>query len=458
MDIEKAFKRFLIKEPFYGLFCLSLPKKIDNNITQTMCVCRKGINCELCVNSDFWSTLTDNQQIALLKHEMLHICFQHILMSESFSDPKLFNMAADLEVNSYIDDLPEGGLTPSKMNLPKQKGTKYYYDYLSQDNNKDNNKDNNSDRGNSDSSNSTSNNEDNDNDDKEEDDSDNTDEKNPDNKSSNEEDNKENEDENENENDNQQSQNSDNSSEEQQQYDNSKTPSDIKPLDSHEPWKDFKNIPEPTKQLIKNQIDNTIKRTAEECSKQRGTVPSELSQIIEKLNKKKPEIFNWKAYFRRMLGSIYDINIKSTRRKESLRFEGSMGIQHKKKVSMLVAIDTSASVSNKELAEFFNEIFYIWKAGARITIVECDADIHKIYEYQGKLIDSVTGRGGTDFNPPVDYYIKHKKDYASLIYFTDGECELPAKHPSGIIWIITSGGYHQDYPGKTIYIPKEIEQ
>ena len=47
-----------------------------------------------------------------------------------------------------------------------------------------------------------------------------------------------------------------------------------------------------------------------------------------------------------MLGSIYDINTKSTRRKESLRFEGSMGIQHKKKVSMLVAIDTSASVSD----------------------------------------------------------------------------------------------------------------
>lgn len=425
MDIEKAFKRFLIKEPFYGLFCLSLPKKIDNNITQTVCVCRKGINCELCVNSDFWSTLTDNQQIALLKHEMLHICFQHILMSESFSDPKLFNMAADLEVNSYIDDLPEGGLIPSKMNLPKEKGTKYYYDYLSQDNN-------------SKSSNSVcSNDDDEDNNDKEDEDGDENDLNNDNNP---------------------QSQNSDNSSEEQQQYDNSKTPSDIKPLDSHEPWKDFKNISEPTKQLIKNQIDNTIKRTAEECSKQRGTVPSELSQIIEKLNKKKPEIFNWKAYFRRMLGSIYDINIKSTRRKESLRFEGSMGIRHKKKVSMLVAIDTSASVSDKELAEFFNEIFYIWKAGARITIVECDADIHKIYEYQGKLIDSVTGRGGTDFNPPVDYYIKHKKDYASLIYFTDGECDLPAKHPSGIIWIITSGGYHQDYPGKTIYIPKEIEQ
>lgn len=61
----------------------------------------------------------------------------------------------------------------------------------------------------------------------------------------------------------------------------------------------------------------------------------------------------------------------------------------------------------------------------------------------------------TDFNPPVEYYIKHKKDYASLIYFTDGECSLPQKSPSGMVWVITSNGCHQEYPGKVVYIPKE---
>ena len=61
----------------------------------------------------------------------------------------------------------------------------------------------------------------------------------------------------------------------------------------------------------------------------------------------------------------------------------------------------------------------------------------------------------TNFNPPIEYYIKHKKDYASLIYFTDGECSLPQKSPSGMVWIITSNGCHQEYPGKTVYIPQE---
>ena len=64
----------------------------------------------------------------------------------------------------------------------------------------------------------------------------------------------------------------------------------------------------------------------------------------------------------------------------------------------------------------------------------------------------------TDFNPPVEYFKKHHKDYASLIYFTDGEAPLPDSHPSGMVWVITSNGMHQDYPGKTIYIPKTIKQ
>lgn len=61
----------------------------------------------------------------------------------------------------------------------------------------------------------------------------------------------------------------------------------------------------------------------------------------------------------------------------------------------------------------------------------------------------------TDFNPPVDYYLKHKKEFASLIYFTDGYADLPQRNPSGMVWVISSNGCHQDFPGKAIYIPED---
>ena len=187
----------------------------------------------------------------------------------------------------------------------------------------------------------------------------------------------------------------------------------------------------------------------------RGVIPGELQEIINKLLTPKPRIFDWKAYFRRMLGSIYDVNIKKTRRKESIRFPGAAGIKHKKKVSILVAVDTSGSVNNKELNEFFNEINHIYKAGARITILECDSKIAANYEYNGMWTGKIHGRGGTDFQPAIDYYRKHIRDYAALVYFTDGECRIPLNVPRDTIWVITSAGNHnQKYPGKTLFIPK----
>ena len=412
MDIEKSFKRLLIKNPFYGLFCLSLPKRITTSIP-TLCVMKKGINCELCINPDFWAEHTDDEQIALLQHELSHICLQHMFLYDSFADHKTFNISADMEVNSYIENLPKDACKASDIGLQDGLGTKAYYEALTKNQQQQQAKNpqkhcNGGQGGNSSQQ------------------------------------------------QNNQSQ-PDDSSEEGNQ--DSSYPDNLpqakKPIGSHAPWKDFKDIPEATKQLMQNNINSIVKSTAEQVEKQRGTIPAEFQELIEKLREKKPEIFNWKAYFRRMLGSIYDVNIKSTRRKQSKRFEGAAGIQHKKKVSILVAIDTSGSVSSKELQDFFSEIEYIHKAGARVTILECDARINKIVEYDGKHIPAIVGRGGTSFDPPVNYYIKHKKDYASLIYFTDGECSLPTKRPSGMVWVITSNGCHQEYPGKVVYIPPE---
>ena len=61
---------------------------------------------------------------------------------------------------------------------------------------------------------------------------------------------------------------------------------------------------------------------------------------------------------------------------------------------MLLAIDTSGSVSDAELKEFMNEIHHIYKAGVDITIVQCDTRITSIKPYTGKHELEVQGRGG----------------------------------------------------------------
>ena len=390
MKIERAYKRLLIENPFYGLFLLGLSKIINRSV-ETACVRKKGINCELVINPDYWETQDDTQQLNLLCHEVYHIVFQHMFLWDSFSNKDILGLATDCEVNSYLRNLDNSWVVPSIWNLPEKQGTKFYYEeILKQD-----------------------------------------------------------------------------PPQQQQQHSNgggsgdSQDNKDGMPQtkDDHTQWgKDFQECSDAEKQLIQNQINNQIKTAAEQTIKMRGTIPSEMQEIVDELFKPKPRIFDWKAYFRRMLGSIYDINIKKTRRKESIRFPDSAGIKHKKKVSILVAVDTSGSVNDDELRDFFSEITYIYKAGARITILECDAKITANYEYTGKWTGKIHGRGGTDFQPVIDYYRKNMKDYAALVYFTDGECSIPDNVPRDTIWVITSEGDHtKTYPGRTLFIPSKNE-
>ena len=141
MDIQdklaRACKSLILREPFYGLFLIGLNKKIRKDVP-TAGVSKNGIGIQLSINPDFFMKLPDEHQIGLLKHELLHVSFGHLMMRDSYPNKKLFNIAADLEINQYIDGnmLPEGGLTLdsfAELKLPKKAGTKKYYDLLEQE-------------------------------------------------------------------------------------------------------------------------------------------------------------------------------------------------------------------------------------------------------------------------------------------------------------------------------------
>ena len=133
-QLAKASKSLMLKEPFYGYFLIGLNKKYIKTIP-TAGVSKHGINVQLAVNPEFFEGLNEKQQIGLLKHELLHVSFGHLIMRDRFKCHKLFNIAADLEINQYIEDdyLPEGGITMemfADLNLDSRAGTTYYYEKL----------------------------------------------------------------------------------------------------------------------------------------------------------------------------------------------------------------------------------------------------------------------------------------------------------------------------------------
>lgn len=342
-DVSKIGKQLMLNEPFYGIFLSTLNKVVRDDVP-TAGVCRNGINYQLVINQQFWDSLnTDKKKIGLLKHELLHICFNHIDDHQDFPDHELHNIAADVEINQYLtpDYYPTPNiLLPSsfpELNLPLKAGTKVYYELLSKAKNE-----------------GTS------------------------------------------------------------PFLNSLLDDDLHPT-----WKEFDNLSEADKKLIKAQIKHQIKSIIESQQKDRGFIPSELKDYIDDLFKVNPPSYDWKSYFRRFFGSSNKIYTKKTRRKLNKRFQENPALKIKPKKQVLVGVDTSGSVSSKDLQEFFGEIYHMWKTGISITVAEGDAAIQNIYDYNGTTPEFVKGRGGTDMNPFIEYFNDNRK-YNSLIILTDG--------------------------------------
>ena len=344
-DVSVIVKKLMLKEPFYGIFASSLNKVVRRDVP-TAGVSKNNINYQLAINEEFWASLdNENKKIGLIKHELLHICFHHLINRESFPNHPLHNIAADLEINQYIDlqyypsdDLILMSSFPT-LTLPAKAGTKVYYELLDKAHQQGT------------------------------------------------------------------------SPELDAMLDNMNG-------DYHGTWKEFDELSEADKKLVKAQIDHQIKEIVE-SQKNMGSTPSELQDYIDSLFEIKPPSYDWKSYLRRFSATSTKTYTKKTRRKLNKRYEDNPALKIKTRKHILVGIDTSGSVSKDDLIEFFNEIHHIHKTGSQVSIAECDTSIKRVYEYKGKVPEYVKGRGGTDMNPFIEYVNKHK-EYSNLIILTDG--------------------------------------
>lgn len=140
MDLNKALKKFFIREPFYGTLMLNFNKQIvgPEHEVQTAAVGRAGLSFTLYINQEFWNKLNDDECIAVLKHECIHLAFMHLTSSFSVPLHKNYqmNIAQDCSINQYIKNLPNGGVTLQLLEeicgkkLKERQGAWYYYNEL----------------------------------------------------------------------------------------------------------------------------------------------------------------------------------------------------------------------------------------------------------------------------------------------------------------------------------------
>ena len=219
----------------------------------------------------------------------------------------------------------------------------------------------------------------------------------------------------------------------------------------HSTWEEFDELPEADKKLVQKQIEHQLKESAEQTEKKQGTVPGELADLIHRLMHIEPPKFDWKGYLRRFVGNSSIVFTKKLRRKYNKRYAANPGLKIKFKNHILVGVDTSGSVNNDELKEFFSELTHMHKTGHKITIAQCDTRLNSVKEFNPKKDWEIHGRGGTSFQPVVDHFNENKGQYTALVYLTDGEAYAPSDCPKNALWVLSSiSTMNEELPGKVI--------
>ncbi len=383
-------------EPFYAHFFTGLVKKITPQ-ADTLAVGHDGALVTLYINPQFWQhdLKTFEYRLGAVKHEILHIVFKHIFRYKQFSHKMIFNIAADIVVNQYVkaEYLVQGAVLIDnfpELNLEPNEHVSYYYNALME----------------------------------------------------------------------LYQQFSEEESDEAKQNESWQK---LKSLVNQEHalqkkhvfWQDIEELSSAERDIAEGAINQALEATLSRLKAEEfGKLPDGLQQYLKDFKYSLRPVVNWKRVLRIFTNSSSRTRIKNTLRRPSKRYGVNPGIKVKKKQKILVALDTSGSITIDELQEFFGEIYHIWKQGAEITVVECDANIHQTYLYRGHNPTEVRGRGGTSFDAPLQYANQTYRPDA-LVYFTDGYGPKPQlKCHCPLLWMISRGGakaeYLKEFPGRKV--------
>ena len=183
-----------------------------------------------------------------------------------------------------------------------------------------------------------------------------------------------------------------------------------------------------------------------------GSLPRGMVELIQKAAEGKIDYRNALRAFR---SSILSQKRHLTRMYPSRRFGfEQMGSQYEFTTRLLVAIDTSGSVGSDILGRYYRIITTFFKYGIQeIDVLMFDSDVPgepvTLKEAQkNKQKFEVKGRGGTNFQAPINYVAEHP-GYDGLIIMTDGYApvpSVPAFLKTKLLWVIDNEpSYKQHY-------------
>ena len=398
-ELSRCIIKLLIKEPFFAHLLSGVVRTISDEIP-TAAVGMRGGNVNLYINQNFFMNdlATMSNRVAVIKHETLHLMFKHIFrMDIQKYDLRLFNFAADLVVNQFIGswDLPKSAITLSTfpdMSLEPDQTLEWYYKKLSKLSNEMKKVSKNT---------------------------------------------KENEGIGQPDSDWSQTSSPESASALEKIYDRSSH-------SDHSMWGKVAGEGSSAQvKSIESKLDRMIVQSRDRTPiNDRGSIPGKINQMIDAIIEKRKPQMDWRRALRIFSTNSRRTRVVHTMKRVSKRYGTRPGIKIKRFQKMAIAIDTSGSILDEYLSLFFSEIHGMWRQGAEIEIIECDAAVQRHYPYKGEFPKFVKGRGGTIFDPVFQFLKENRRmQFDGCIYFTDGYASEPTiKPPCKVFWLITPDG------------------
>lgn len=171
-----------------------------------------------------------------------------------------------------------------------------------------------------------------------------------------------------------------------------------------------------------------------------GSVPGQMVEVIYQSTRGRVK---YESILREFYASALSDNRRLTRSRPSRRFGfEQMGSFYKYMPKLIVALDCSGSVSSENLGIYLHILSQFFKYDIQgIDVITFDTIVNKEVTKLKKTKDkqiAIKGRGGTDFQPVVDYFCKHI-DYDGMMIVTDGYApvpQVPSFLKNKLLWII----------------------
>jgi len=211
----------------------------------------------------------------------------------------------------------------------------------------------------------------------------------------------------------------------------------LQTIDNHALWSEADSTPERlAEQVVRDMVVDAHRKSG-------GEVPEDVRVLVEEYLR--PPAIPWHEILRQFIATAGRVGRQSTWKREHRRFaHDTPGNRKRKRLNLLVGIDTSESTDILELREAFaRELLQIARGrDCRFTVLYANSRIRKIDTFSSSNIvaEVYIGGGFTDLRPVFDYARTMQPLPTAIIYLTDGYGPAPETMEFPTLWALTIDG------------------